>query len=207
MAFRDMRWCRACTGAQCWKHLACMERRDDFIFGIPHDRAGDLEQMMREVSTVKICERIRPGFLTAVEFLHRKVGWSAEGFSSTHDPKHTHWQWLMGLVSTARSNSSERSGTSLWFLVRKPGAKVCVTVRTTWWNNKHNSTGLWWAQHCMLDRTDQKRNTQRKKQRYSCPVPRALRSVCSNVFANTTARHPYSDGVFHVKECRARSEQ
>ena len=51
---------------------------------------------------MKICGRVGPGFLTAVEFLHRKVAWNAEGFSWTHDPKHTHWQWLMGLVSTAR---------------------------------------------------------------------------------------------------------
>ena len=47
--------------------------RDDFIFGIPDNRADDLEQMMREVFKVKICERIGPGFLTPVEFLHRNV--------------------------------------------------------------------------------------------------------------------------------------
>ena len=44
---------------------------------------------MREVFKWKICERIGPGFLTSVEFLHRKVGWNAEGFSWTYDPKHT----------------------------------------------------------------------------------------------------------------------
>ena len=54
---------------------------DDFIFGIPDDRADDLEQLMREVFKVKICERIGPGFLTSLKFLHRKVGWNAEGFS------------------------------------------------------------------------------------------------------------------------------
>ena len=63
--------------------------RDDFIFGIPDDGADDLEQLMREVFKVKICDRIGPGFLTSVEFLHRKVGWNAEGFSWTHDSKHT----------------------------------------------------------------------------------------------------------------------
>ena len=52
----------------------------DFIFGIPDDRADDLEQLMRGVFKVKICERNGPGFLTAVEFLHRKVAWNAEGF-------------------------------------------------------------------------------------------------------------------------------
>ena len=62
---------------------------EDIIFGIPDDRADDLEHLMREVFKVKICERIGPGFLTSAEFLHRKVGWIAEGFSWTHDPKHT----------------------------------------------------------------------------------------------------------------------
>ena len=47
--------------------------RDDFIFGLPGDRANDLEQLMREVFKVKICERVGPGLLTAVEFLHWKV--------------------------------------------------------------------------------------------------------------------------------------
>ena len=55
---------------------------DDFIFGISDDMADDLE----EVFKVKICG---PGFLTAVEFLHRKVASNGEGFSWTHDPKHT----------------------------------------------------------------------------------------------------------------------
>ena len=85
---------------------------DDFILGVPDDRADDLEQLMREVFKVKNCDRIGPGFLTSVEVVHRKVAWNAEGFSWTHDPKHTHWQWLTGLVSTARSNSSKRSGKS-----------------------------------------------------------------------------------------------
>ena len=62
---------------------------DDFIFGMPDDRADDLEQLMREVFKVKICARIGPGFLTSVEFMHRKVGWNTESFSWTHDPKHT----------------------------------------------------------------------------------------------------------------------
>ena len=179
---------------------------DDFIFGIPDDRADDLEQLMREVFKVKICERIGPGFLTSVEFLHRKVAWNAEGFSWTHDPKHT-LAMADGSVSTARSNSSKRSGTLLWHLVRKRWVKVCVTVRTVWMSKKHNNTDHWLAQHCTLDKTDQKRNMQRKKQRDSCPVPRVLRSVCSNVCASITARHPCSAGVFHIKKCQARSGQ
>ena len=47
---------------------------DDFIFGIPDDRADDLERLMREVLKVKICERIGPGFLTSLEFLHTEGG-------------------------------------------------------------------------------------------------------------------------------------
>ena len=47
---------------------------DDFIFGVPDDRAEDLEQLMREVFKVKVCERIGPGFLTSWESLHKEVG-------------------------------------------------------------------------------------------------------------------------------------
>ena len=92
--------------------------RDGFIFGIPDDRADYLEQLMREVFKEKICERIGPGFLTSVEFLHKKVGWNAEGSSKTHDPKHT-LAMADGFGSTVRSNSSKRSGKSLWRLGRK----------------------------------------------------------------------------------------
>ena len=89
---------------------------DDFIFGIPDERADDLEQLMRGVFKVEICERIGPGFLTSAEFLLKKMGWNAEGLGTI---RNTHWQWLTGLVSTVRSNSSKRSGKSLWHLGRK----------------------------------------------------------------------------------------
>ena len=88
MAFREMLWCRVCTLGAVLEALG-VHWGDDFIFGIPDDRVDDLEQMMREVFKVEICERVGPGLLTAVEFLHRKVAWNAEGFSWTHDPKHT----------------------------------------------------------------------------------------------------------------------
>ena len=48
---------------------------DDFVFGTRDDRADD-----REVFKVKICGHIGPGFLTAVEFLHRNVAWNAGKF-------------------------------------------------------------------------------------------------------------------------------
>ena len=86
--FREMRWCRVCTGAQCWKHLVCTgETISSSAFQMTGRTISN--NSMREVFKVKICERIGPGFLTSVEFLHRKVGWNAEGFSWTHDPKHT----------------------------------------------------------------------------------------------------------------------
>ena len=138
------------------------------------------------ISDLKFCERIGPGSLTS--FLHKIVAWNAWGFSWTHDPKQTNLP--------ARNNSSRRSGTLLWHLVRNR----CVTVLTVWTNKKHNNTLLWLARHCTLDKTDQKRNTQRKKQRESCRVPRVLRDVCSNVNASITASHPCSAGVYQIKK-------
>ena len=63
--------------------------RDGLIFGIPDDSARDLDQLMSEDFKVEICERVGLGFLTAVDLLHRKVAWNAEGFSWTYDAKHT----------------------------------------------------------------------------------------------------------------------
>ena len=45
-----------CIRARCWKQL--VHWGDHFIFGIPDDRADDLERLMREVFKVKVCERI-----------------------------------------------------------------------------------------------------------------------------------------------------
>ena len=44
---------------------------------------------MREVFKVKIVNASALVFLTSVEFLHKKVGWNAEGSSWTHDPEYT----------------------------------------------------------------------------------------------------------------------
>ena len=94
-----------------------------FIFGISDDRANDLQQLMREMFKVKICERVGLEFLTAAEFFHREVARNAKDSPGRTIRTHTHTQWqcLVGLVSTARGNSSKRSGTSLWLLVRKQG--------------------------------------------------------------------------------------
>ena len=81
-----------------------------------------------------------------------------------------------------------------------------MTALTVWMNKKHNNTGHWLAQQCTLDKTDQKHNMQRKKQRASRLIPRVLRSVCSNFCASITARHPCSARVFHIKKCQVRSE-
>ena len=84
MALREMRWCRVCTRAQRWKHLVCTgETISSSAFHITRRTISNKGCV--KCSKVKICERIAPGFLTPVEFLHRKVGWNAEGFSWTHD--------------------------------------------------------------------------------------------------------------------------
>ena len=100
---------------------------DDFIFGIPDDRADDLEHLMR-VFKVKICERIGPGFLTSTEFLHRKVAWNAEGFSCTHDPN------TQAMADGFGFNGRKQLEQTRWNVTVAPGSKqwvtVCVTVRT-----------------------------------------------------------------------------
>ena len=178
---------------------------DDFIFGIPDDKADDLEHLMREVFKVKICERVGPGFLTSVEFLHKKVGWNAEGFSWTHDPKHT-----LAMAEGFGFSGKKQLDQTKWKITVAPGSKTVgkglrdgadgLDEQET-----HNSTDHWLAQHCMLDKTDQKHNMQRKKQRDSCLDQHVPRSVRSNVCASITARHPYSAGVFHIKICQVRS--
>ena len=92
---------------------------DDFIFGIPDDKADDLEQLMREVFKVKICERIGPGFLTSVEFLHKKVGWDAESFSWTHDPKHT-----LAMADGFGFNGKKQLEQTKWKVTVAPGSKT-----------------------------------------------------------------------------------
>ena len=70
----------------------------------------------------------------------------------------------------ARSETNKLTGKqqleqTKWNVVEAPGSKPGVTVLTVWTNKKHNNAFLWMARHCTLDKTDQKRNTQRKKQR------------------------------------------
>ena len=92
---------------------------DDFIVGIPDDRADDLEHLMREVFKVKICERISPGFLTSVDFLHRKVGWNAECVSWTHDPKHT-----LAMSDGFGVNNKKQLEQTKWKVTVAPGSKT-----------------------------------------------------------------------------------
>ena len=73
-------------------------------------------------------------------------------------------------------------------------------VPTVWMNKKHNKTDHWLAQHCMLDKTDQKHHTQRKKQRDSCLVQRVLRSVCSNVLCKYYSEAPVLSWSFPYQE-------
>ena len=76
---------------------------------------------MREVFKVKICERIGPGFLTSVEFLHRKVAWNAEGFSWTHDPKHTH---TLAMADGFGFNGKKQLEQTKWKVTVAPGSKT-----------------------------------------------------------------------------------
>ena len=63
--------------------------RDGFIPAISGVRANDLVQWMRETCRVRVCERVDPGFLTTVEFIHRRVAWNAEDFFWMYEPIHT----------------------------------------------------------------------------------------------------------------------
>ena len=92
---------------------------DDFIFSIPDNSADDLEQLMREVFKVKICERIGPGCPTSIEVLHMKVSWSADGFLWTHDPKHT-----LALADGFGFNGKKQLERSEWNMTVAPGSKT-----------------------------------------------------------------------------------
>ena len=181
---------------------------DDFIFGIPDDRADDLEQLMPEVFNVTICERIGPGFLTSVEFLHRKVAWNAEGFSWTHDSKHT-----LAMADGFGFNGKKQPEQTKWNVIVALGSKTVgkgfrdgadgLDVQETQQDRSLVGTAL----YCWTRQT-RKLNMQRKKKRDSCLVQRVPRSACSNVCASITARHPYSARVFHIiKKCQVRSGQ
>ena len=123
-------------------------------FGIPDDRADDLDQLMREVFKVKICERIGFDFLDSRGVLCTGKWHGTLKVSPRRTIRNTHWQWLTGSVSTARSNSSQTKWkVSVAYLVRKLWVQVCVTVRTLWINKKDINTDHWLAQHCTLDKT------------------------------------------------------
>ena len=90
--------------------------RDDSIFGLPDDRANDLEQLMREVFNVKICERVGPGCLSTVEFFHRKVARNAEGFSWTHDTQ--------AMAEGFGFNGKKQLEQTKWNISVAPGSKT-----------------------------------------------------------------------------------
>ena len=74
---------------------------------------------MREVFKVKICERVGPGFLTSVEFLHRKVAWNREGFSCSHDPKLT-----LAMAGGFGFNGKKQLEQTKWNVTVAPGSKT-----------------------------------------------------------------------------------
>ena len=74
---------------------------------------------MREVLKVKIWERVGPGFLSVVEFLHRKVARNAEGFSWTDDPKHT-----LAMAETVGFDGKKQLEQATWHVSVAPGSKT-----------------------------------------------------------------------------------
>ena len=119
----------------------------DIMFSLPGGRANDLEQLMREAFKVKICERVRPGFFFAVEFLHRKVACNTEGFSWTLDPKPHTGHWLNGKKQVEQAK---------WHVSVAPRSK---TVGKGWRDGADTlddqETQQWSEQYCTWDRTDQ----------------------------------------------------
>ena len=72
-----------------WKatlKTCCVHWGDGFTPAISGVRANDLEQLMREPFRVRVCERVDPGFLITMEFMHRKVTWNAEDLFWIYDP-------------------------------------------------------------------------------------------------------------------------
>ena len=142
---------------------------DDFIFGIPDDRADDLEQLMREVFKVKTCERIGPGFLTSVEFLHRKVA---------YDSKHT-----LAMAHGVGFNGKKQLEQTKWKVTVAPGSKTAGKgLRDSADSLDEQETRQYRSLVVTALNVGQDR----------CPVPRALRDVCSTFCASIAARHPFS---------------
>ena len=54
-----------------------------------------------------------------MEFLHRKVGWNAESFSLTHDPKHT-----LAMADGFGFNGKKQLEQTKWKVTVAPGSKT-----------------------------------------------------------------------------------
>ena len=66
--------------------------------------------------------------------MHRKVTWNAEDLFWIYDPIHTlPLADEFGFVGKKQLEQTT---------VRKRRTKVCMTVQTSWTNEKHNNTGL-----------------------------------------------------------------
>ena len=126
---------------------------DDFIFAVPCDLADDFWQVMREVSKVKICERVAPGFVTYLGFLHRTVTCDAEVFVSTRCLRHALVMaeaFGFGGKETARQNEMTCHGGSRSETVGI--SKYCSSVGTAlyvgqdrMWNEVRGGTDVNWA--------------------------------------------------------------
>ena len=154
---------------------------------------------------MKICEHIGPGFLTSVEFLHRKVAWNAEGFSG-HTIRNTHWQWLTGLVFNGKKQLEQTK----WKVAVAPESKTVVKVCATGADGldeqetQQYRSLIGTALHVGQDRPRTQYATKRSSE--IRVWTNACREVCAQTFVQVLQRGTlYSAGVFHIKKCQARS--
>ncbi|CAK0840370.1 unnamed protein product, partial [Prorocentrum cordatum] len=97
---------------------------DDFIYALPNDSADDLEQLMREVFKVKICERVGPNCKSSAAFLHRTLSWSSKGFTWAHDPTHT-----VAMAKAFGFDGQTRLDQEKWVVTVAPGSKTVGKTR------------------------------------------------------------------------------
>ena len=128
-----------------------------------------------------------------MEFLHRKVGWKAEGFSLTHDPKNT-----LAMADGFGFNGKKQLEQTKWKVTVAPGSKTVgkglrdgadgLDEQETQQYRSLVGTALYVGQ----DRPETQYATKRK-QRDSCLIPRVLRDVCSSEANVLSWSFPYQE--------------
>ena len=153
---------------------------------------------------VKFCESIGPGFLTSVEILHRKVGWNAEGFSWTHDPKLT-----LAMADGFGFDGKKQLEQAKWKVTVAPGSKTVgkglrdgadnLDEQETQQYRSLVGTALYVGQ----DRPETQKTTKEAARFMSGPTRAAkcmLKRLCKYY-----SEAPVSAEVFHIKKCQVRS--